>query len=165
MRVTALQAGAALAILAVIVQGFFGVAPPPAYGVCVACHGRDLVNWLAGGLLGAHLAVAPAAAAYPLLTTLGIIIGAFLAARRHGEFSWRLVDGPFKSFLLGGAAMIASLLALGCTTRLLLRLAYGDVSAVFPTAAAAAGIALGTAAMVRMAKRGRACRMRDGRGR
>ena len=46
MRVTPAQAGLVVGFLAASLQAFFGVLPPPAYGVCIACHMRDLVNWV-----------------------------------------------------------------------------------------------------------------------
>lgn len=153
MRVKALPAAVVAALLAVAVQGFFQVWPPPAYGICIACHGRDLVNGLVNWAFGTRLGVAPVSLAFPLLTTVGVFLGAHLAARLHGEFNRRLVDGVVRSFLLGAANMTAALLALGCTTRLLLRLAYGDLSAAYPLAAAALGIVLGTRSLLGAAAR------------
>ena len=44
MRVTAVQTGIVAAVLAVAAGALFDVSPPAAYGICMACHGRDLVN-------------------------------------------------------------------------------------------------------------------------
>jgi hypothetical protein len=45
VRVTAVQMGIVAGVLAVGAGAFFDVRPPEAYGICMACHGRDLVNW------------------------------------------------------------------------------------------------------------------------
>ncbi len=46
MRITAAIVGAIAGFLAAAAQAFFHVIPPPAYGICIACHMRDLVNWV-----------------------------------------------------------------------------------------------------------------------
>jgi len=38
--------GIVVATLAVIVGEYLGVSPPAAYGLCSACHGRDLADWI-----------------------------------------------------------------------------------------------------------------------
>ena len=65
---TALTMGIVAGLLAVIAGAFFEVRPPEAYGVCMACHGRDLVNWTINAVAGTDLAVAPASLVFPLLT-------------------------------------------------------------------------------------------------
>ena len=79
-RITGLQAGVVMAIAAVAAGAFFQVRPPEAYGICMACHGRDLVNWVGREITGnARLVVAPAAVVFPLLTVVGVILGARFA--------------------------------------------------------------------------------------
>lgn len=119
-------AGSAIALTGVAASAFL-ISDPPVYGICVACHTRDLLT-----------------AAAPLLTVPGILIGAFLGARFHGEFRPQRPDRLLSSFLLGATAMVASLVALGCTLRLLLRAANGDTLAWLAIGGVAAGIAVGT---------------------
>src|SRR4030065_396348 len=90
VRITGLQAGGGMAIAAVSAGAFFEVRPPEAYGVCMACHGRDLVNWIGHELTGnGRLIVAPAAVVVPLLTVVGVLIGARIAAAIAGELRLR----------------------------------------------------------------------------
>ncbi len=126
-RPTAVTYGIAAGLLAVGVQVLFNVKPPPAYGICMACHPRDLINWTVNHLAGTNWEVAPVSLTFPLLTTVGLLIGALLAARRHREFRWVSLGHGARSFVLGLLVMNAALIALGCPTRLLLLSAYGDV--------------------------------------
>lgn len=150
MRPKGFLAGALLGVLAVLASGWMSQAgAPPAYGVCVACHGRDLLAGLGlGGLLGL-----PAAAGGLVLTTVGLVGGAFLAALLNRERRRLPARRPVLSLLLGALTMCASLLALGCTTRLVLRAAYGDVLALWSIGGAALAIAGVTGAMVWLARR------------
>ncbi|HLN61928.1 MAG TPA: hypothetical protein VK464_10305, partial [Symbiobacteriaceae bacterium] len=71
----------------------------------------------------------------------------------HGERRRRPARRPLVSLGLGALTMCASLLALGCTTRLVLRAAYGDSLALGSVVGAALGVAAVTGAMVWMARR------------
>ncbi len=115
-----------MALAAVAAGAFFAVRPPDAYGICMACHGRDLVGWLANSQFGTSLAVAQVSAVFPLLTTIGVLIGATIAAVGSGEFRWRRPDTPLKSFVIGVLVMNFALLAGGCSIRLLLRASAAD---------------------------------------
>ncbi|MBI3049954.1 MAG: cytochrome C [Acidobacteria bacterium] len=143
-HVTAVHMGVAAGVLAVAAGAFFGVRPPEAYGVCMACHGRDLVNWTINAVVATHLTVAPASLVYPLLTTVGVFVGALAAARRHGEFRWVTPDHPVKTFLYGLLVMNFALVAGGCAIRLALRTAAGEPLGAAGFGAMAAGIVLGT---------------------
>src|SRR2546425_13057400 len=114
-RVTAVQMGIVSGILAVTAGAFFEVRPPDAYGVCMACHGRDLVNWTINALGGTHLTVAPASLVFPVLTTIGVFLGALLAATTSGEFRWQSPDNSLKTFLYGAFVMNCALVAGGCS--------------------------------------------------
>ena len=142
-------AGAVLGVLAVVASGLLTRAgAPPAYGICVACHGRDL---LAG--LGLTRLVGQSAMGGLSLTTAGLLLGAALAAVLNGERRRRPARRPVQSLALGALTMCASLLALGCTTRLVLRAAYGDGLAVWSLLGVAPAIAAVTGAMAWQARR------------
>ncbi len=143
-RPTAVTYGIAAGLLAVGVQVFFSVRPPPAYGICMACHTRDMVNWVLSGLGIAHWEIAPVSVALPLLTTVGLFAGAWIAARRNGEFRVLLLGHRGRSFVYGILVMNAAILGLGCPTRLLLLGAYGEALALVAALAAAIGIFFGT---------------------
>ncbi|OFW12875.1 MAG: hypothetical protein A3F70_08440 [Acidobacteria bacterium RIFCSPLOWO2_12_FULL_67_14] len=144
MRVTAMHTGVAAAVLAVAAGAFFEVRPPEAYGLCMACHGRDLVNWTLNAGLGTHLAVAPASLVFPVLTTIGVFGGALLAAVLRREFRWWMPERPVPSFAYGAIVMNCALIAGGCSIRLLLRSAAGETAGLMGFAGMVAGVVAGT---------------------
>lgn len=147
-RITPVTAGITIGILAVAVQWLFD--KPQAYGICIACHSRDMLGWIFNNLLSISLTdVTTAGLSAPLLTPLGILIGAHIAARRNNMFSGRRSGGHIRMFLLGFLVMVSALLLAGCPLRLLLRIAYGDLLAVFGFIWMVAGIAGGIAVLRR----------------
>src|SRR5437879_2931905 len=144
LRVTAVQTGIGAGLLAVVAGVFFDVRPPEAYGICMACHGRDLLNWTLNMLVHTHLTVASASAAFPVLTTIGVIFGAVIGAKSSGEFRWHSPESGFKEFVYGALVMNFALLAGGCSIRLLLRSAAGDWVGVMGFAGMVAGVIAGT---------------------
>lgn len=148
-RVSAVTYGVIAGLLAVGVQLFLGVKPPPAYGICVACHTRDVVNWLSNHLLGTRWEIAPVSLILPLLTAVGMLIGAYAAARRNTERRRVALGGHWRSFIYGILVMNAAIVALGCPTRLLLLSAYGDLLAVLAVGGVVAGILAGTFLLAR----------------
>jgi hypothetical protein len=144
LRISAVQMGIVAGLLAVAAGTFFDVRPPEAYGICMACHGRDLVNWIVNRLTGTHLEVAQASLVYPVLTPLGALMGAFIAAKTSREFRWKTPENPFKTFAYGVLVMNCALLAGGCSIRLLLRTAAGDVLGMMGFEGMIAGIFIGT---------------------
>lgn len=153
LRVTGVQAGIVLALVGVGLGAFFEVRPPDAYGVCMACHGRDLANSVVNSVLGTRLTVAPASLVFPVLTVIGVLIGAFTAAVVSGEFRWRKPSRPARSFIYGVVVMNAALLAAACSIRLLLRTAAGDIVGLVGFLAMAAGVVLATVWLRRQALR------------
>src|ERR1700689_2011416 len=77
--------GIVAAVLAGGAGQWGGVSPPAAYGLCSACHGRDLADWVLNHTEGTKLFVTAAGAKWPLLTVVGLVLGSNLAARRNGE--------------------------------------------------------------------------------
>jgi hypothetical protein len=136
--------GVAAACLAVAVQLFFGVTPPPAYGICVACHTRDMFNWVADHLFSLHWPLATVSVAAPMLTTIGILAGAWIAAARHGEARPVSLGRGLLSFVCGILVMNGAIAAFGCPTRLLLLSAYGDQVAAVGVGGVIVGIVAGT---------------------
>lgn len=143
MRITALAAGAILGFFAAVAQAFFKVIPPPAYGICIACHMRDFVNWIGthiypvyGFIDGGKLKIpgGPVSYKFPLLTVVGILIGAFIAARIHKEFRWKTMrvswQRPIPEFFWGLVVMISALIIGGCPIRTALKTAYLDITAL-----------------------------------
>jgi hypothetical protein len=144
LRVTALQLGIVAGLLAVIAGAFFEVRPPAAYGLCMACHARDLLTWTANRVAGTSMTVAPASMAFPMLTTIGVLLGALLGSTTSGEFRCSTPDNSVKTFLYGAVVMNAALIAGGCSIRLLLRSAAGDLLGLIGFVGMVAGVTLGT---------------------
>ena len=144
VRVTATVTGIVGALLAVIAGWLFDVRPPDAYGLCMACHARDLVDWTVNAAAGTRLTVAPASLVFPVLTPIGVLLGALLAARTSGEFRWQHPEHPLKTFLYGVVVMNCALLAGGCSIRLLLRTAAGETLGLIGFGALAAGVIVAT---------------------
>lgn len=144
VRISAVGMGVVSGILAVAAGAFFNVRPPEAYGICMACHGRDLVDWIVNRMAGTHLEVADASLVFPALTTVGALIGALLAAKSSREFRWRMPDNPIKTFVYGFLVMQCALVAGGCSIRLLLRTAAADTLGLMGFGGMMAGVVIGT---------------------
>lgn len=144
VRVTAVQMGFVAGLLAVVAGALFDVRPPDAYGLCMACHGRDLVNWTINHLAGTQLTVAPASLVFPTMTTIGVVVGALLAATSNGEFHWRTPESSWRTFVYGALVMNFALIAGGCSIRLLLRTAAGEALGMTGFAGLVAGVSAGT---------------------
>jgi len=144
VRVTATATGLVAGLLAVIAGSLFDVRPPDAYGLCMACHARDLVNWSINTAAGTELTVAPVSLVFPVLTPVGVLLGALLAARTNGEFRWQHPEHPLKTFVYGIIVMNCALLAGGCSIRLLLRTAAGETLGIIGFGALAAGVIVAT---------------------
>jgi hypothetical protein len=143
VRVTIVVAGVVAGIFAAISQILFHVFPPYAYGICVACHARDLVNWLVNFGTGSTLLVAGVSVAAPVLTVIGLVLGAYAASKRNKEFRFKTTKNPITSFVYGFLVMTFALTLGGCTLRTVLRIAYGDVIAVIAFASIALGVIAG----------------------
>ncbi|MGI9648977.1 MAG: YeeE/YedE thiosulfate transporter family protein [Acidimicrobiia bacterium] len=144
VRINGWQAGTVMALAAVAAGSFFEVRPPDAYGICMSCHGRDLVNWVTNEAFTTDLTVSQVSLVFPLLTTIGVLIGALVAAITSGEFRWRMPRKPLRSFVVGVLVMNAALVAAGCSTRLALRTSAGDLLGLAGFGAMVAGVILAT---------------------
>ena len=124
--------GARTGVLAVlsVVKG-----NPGNMGICIACFIRDI----AGGL-GLHRAEV---VQYIRPEIIGIILGAFLVSIAQKEFKPRAGSAPLIRFIIGFFVMIGALVFLGCPTRMLLRLAGGDLNAIFGLVGFIAGVGAG----------------------
>lgn len=108
---------------------------PPNMGICVACMERDIA-----GALGFHRAEV---VQYLRPEIIGFVLGSFFSALVFKEFRPRGGSAPFIRFILGMLAMIGALVFLGCPWRTLLRLAGGDLNAIFGLAGLIVGIGIG----------------------
>lgn len=124
---------------------------PVAYGFCVACHTRDLINGIWNGIFGTNLGMAGissaaiAAGALPVLTIVGVIVGALAASLIYKEFRVKKASvGSCIKYLLGGFFfMICALLMGACPYRIALRIGYGDAVAFIGLIAIILGVFIG----------------------
>lgn len=156
IKISALTFGVVTAACAVLSQVKFSFSPPPAYGVCMVCHARDLVNTLLnriGPEWWEQAIVSSVALKGLIVTTLGVLLGAFIAAVISGEFKLRFVENVPKAAICGFIVITAGLIISGCPMRLLLRTAYGDWGAAASVVTLILGVFLGTLCLKWQAKR------------
>lgn len=112
-----------------------------AYGLCTVCHTRDVMAWVAREAGGGEWARGFSYTGLPILTTVGIFLGALASSIRHGEFRRVQASRPLRMLLLGVVVAFAGLAVMSCPTRLFLRLAYADPFAPIALVGLFAGIA------------------------
>lgn len=108
---------------------------PKNMGFCIACFIRDI----AGGV-GMHQA---GIVQYIRPEIIGLVLGSFIMAISHKEFSARGGSAPVTRFVLGMFVMVGCLMFLGCPFRMILRLAGGDLNALLGLAGFVCGILAG----------------------
>jgi hypothetical protein len=121
---------------------------PPAYGFCMYCHTRDLVNWVVQNFVPK---VTPASISIiaPTLTVVGVLLGAFIAAMRNKQFAWRQTIHPAKALVWGAAVSFCAALLGACTLRIIVRAAYLEPFAYVGIASIAVGAALSSVIFLR----------------
>jgi hypothetical protein len=146
--------GVVVGVLAVVVGQWLHVSPPAAYGLCSACHGRDLTSWLVNHVEGKHLFITAAGAkGWPLLTVVGVVLGAYVASKRNSEHSSINLGGNMRMAAYGFVVMGAALFVGGCPTRILIRSGFGDVAGLLALGGVATGIVAATLSMRWVARR------------
>lgn len=135
--------GVTAGVLAVLAQPLFHIQPPQAYGICTVCHARDLINWFSNVLFSIKLEAAEVAIYYPLLTTVGLVIGAFVSSKLNREYRRISSEKLVTMFFLGILVSTVGLLIMSCPTRLVLRFAFGDPYALLGLVGLVLGITLG----------------------
>jgi hypothetical protein len=153
-----LYVGLAIGILAAFVQVLLiSAGGPEAYGFCVACHTRDVVNDAVNSFAGTKLALAAISqnAILPVMTVIGVLIGAFVSAKYYQEFKTKTGSvASYVWYLLGGVLfMIFALFMGGCPYRMGLRIGYGDVVALIGVIAIIIGVLVGIKIATAMAER------------
>lgn len=153
LNVSPWWAGLVLGVGAAVVQGFFDVIPPAAYGICFAGHPRDLLNWVANHALGTHWFVEAPSLAFPLLTVAGVLAGSWIAATQHGEFSPPSPPAGLKPFAYGFISINLALVVGACPTRSVLLAAYGDVYGIALVLCIGLGVVIASRLMSSRARR------------
>ena len=125
-------AGLAIGVIAAVLVV---LGNPVNMGFCIACFLRDTA-----GALGLHGA---ANVQYIRPEIIGLVLGSFLLTSVKKEFASRGGSAPLTRFVLGFFVMIGCLMFLGCPFRMILRLAGGDLNAVFGLVGFVCGILAG----------------------
>lgn len=123
------------ALVGLLGAGLAWLGNPANMGICVVCFARDVA-----GALGLHRV---ATVQYLRPELLGFIFGSFLASLGSREWRARGGSSPALRFFLAMAVAIGALAFLGCPLRMVLRLAGGDLTALFGLAGFAAGVYVG----------------------
>ncbi len=110
---------------------------PKNMAICVACFIRDM-----SGSMRWHNA---AVAQYFRPEIVGIVVGSFLISIFTGEYKVKFTSGSaFVLRFIGGITMVlGALVFLGCSTRMVLRMAAGDISAYIGLIGLALGVGTG----------------------
>jgi hypothetical protein len=153
VNVNPLVAGLVLGFGAALVQAFFRVVPPVAYGVCLVCHPKDLVNWLAERLVGVDWPYSVVSTTAPVLTVVGVVLGALVAAYQHGELKLRTARQPLFQFINGFLMINCGLFLGSCPIRIVLLSAYGNLIGVVGWVCVVLGVIAATAALRWTARR------------
>ncbi len=136
--------GVAAGTMFVCAEAFLGFYPPACYSFCLTCHVRDLVNTVTNLLFGTRFETAYLARRALMLTSPGLIIGAFVTSRLFGEYRRVNSSRPLLYFLSGFTVMIIGILIFGCPTRIVMRAGYGDLYGITALFGLFAGVYIGT---------------------
>jgi len=138
----ALLTGIAMGVLAAIAQGFFNVQPPVGDGVCAVSHPANLVNWLSNTVFNTEFTIHGIFVGIPVLTPIGFIVGATIAALKNKELRFR--KGPVRdnifAFILGFIIINFGLLWGSCPIRTAILSSYGMVFAMIILASIVLGV-------------------------
>ena len=150
--------GLLIGILAAFTQALLiSAGGPEAYGVCIACHVRDLVNGMTNVIAGTSLALAPISknAILPVMGVAGIMAGAFISAKVHREHKIKKAGNQeYLLYFAGGLAVLfLTMIFGGCPYRAALRTGYGDLTALLFIVMMAIGVGVGTLYMLRRAEK------------
>ena len=145
--------GVIAGVLFVAAEALLGIYPPSAYAFCLACHVRDLVNTAWNALFGSALETTLIAKRALLLTSPGVLLGAFAAAALYRERRRQPLERPLLYFLAGLTVMTVGIVIFGCPTRIVLRAGYGEVYGIAALGGMLAGIFCGTL-LLRLRNRG-----------
>jgi hypothetical protein len=153
INVSPLAAGIVLGFGAALVQAYFKVIPPLAYGICMVCHPKDLINWIADHALNLDWGYGMASSYLPLLTVIGVVLGALVAAYQHGELHLRSARQPLFFFINGFLMMNFGLILGSCPIRIVILSAYGNLLGILGWACVIFGVLIGIWAMRFSARR------------
>ncbi|HEX9075085.1 MAG TPA: YeeE/YedE thiosulfate transporter family protein [Anaerolineae bacterium] len=144
IKMSAMQAGLIMGGGAAFIQAYLKIIPPPAYGICFVCHPKDLFNWVSDHIFGTNFGNVTVSVDWPVLTVVGVVLGAFIAAKQHGEFHLEDAREPFFHFMTGFAVINFGLILGSCPIRIIIVSAYGSLIGIVGYACMILGIVLGS---------------------
>ncbi|MCP4395862.1 MAG: hypothetical protein GY801_00930 [bacterium] len=133
--------------LVVLAEVVLKLAPPSAYVVCLSCHTRDLLNTIINAVWAGNYPTAVLAKRMVMLTSPGVLLGAFAAAKMFDERRIHRSTHPVWFFLIGFGVMLIGLVIFGCPTRIVIRVGYGEFYGIAALVGMIAGILCGTVVM------------------
>jgi len=142
VKVDKLTAGFITGLWAAIAQAWVGVAPPSAFGICFISHPSDLFNWTVNKIFGTSFYVHEPSVDIPVLTVLGVLIGASLATIQHKEFKFRMPRNPLDHYINGFMVAVFGLMLGYCSVHIIMGLTYGSLIAASGFAGMMVGVAL-----------------------
>jgi hypothetical protein len=136
--------GLSMGVIVAVIQGYFEIQPPEAYGICLVGHPRDAVNLLVNNIAEQNWPITDVFIIYPTMLAVGTIIGAYISSEMNREFHFRA--GPVRSrisaFIFGFLVINFGLLWGSCPIRTGLLVSYGNVTAIIVLTSMAVGAIL-----------------------
>ncbi|MEM3614352.1 MAG: hypothetical protein QW158_04025 [Nitrososphaerales archaeon] len=142
VKIDKLTAGFFTGLWAAIAQAWVGVLPPSAFGICFISHPNDLFNWTINKLFGTSFYVHDPSIDLPVLTVIGVLIGASLATIQHKEFKFKMPRNPLDHYINGFMVAVFGLLLGYCSVHIIMGLMYGSIIALTGFAAMMVGVTL-----------------------
>lgn len=137
MEITNSKKGLLMGILMGLVAVMLAIAGNPKnMAICLACFIRDM-----SGSMKFHTAPV---VQYFRPEIVGMVLGAFIMSIFSKEYKATAGSSPVIRFFSGMAMMIGALVFLGCPTRMILRMASGDMSSYVGLVGFLAGIGTGS---------------------
>ena len=142
LKVDKLTAGFVTGLWAAVAQAWIYIAPPSAFGICFISHPSDLIDWVANKLTGAALYVHDPSADIPVLTVVGVLLGASISTLRNKEFRFRLPRHPLDHFINGFFVAIFGLTLGYCSVHIIMAVMYGSFIALIGLMGMLTGVVL-----------------------
>ncbi|MGA1974928.1 MAG: cytochrome C [Conexivisphaerales archaeon] len=123
-------AGLVTGLWAAIAVGIFAMNIPEAFGICGISHPRDMIDFVFNKLLGTNFFLSNYSLVIPVLTYVGIVLGAAISAYQKKELRLRSVPDRASPVIYGFAVANFGMLMGFCSVRAVMLLAYGNLLAV-----------------------------------
>lgn len=139
--------GIILALIIILSEAILKIYPPSAYAFCLSGHTRDMINSVINQLTDSRFPQTFLSRKYLILTSPAVILGAWIAARIHGERRKQKGEKRILSFFLGFAVMLIGIAVYGCPVRIVIRTGYGEWYGIIAFLGLLAGIIVATVMM------------------